>query len=486
MVKKYGRVFKVHGMLLDEQIYVTDPRAMHHIIVKDQHVFEETADFIESNKIIFGTGLLSTLGDHHKKQRKLLNPVFSLAHMRDIAPIFYAVTYKLTDALTTLIKESGSSREIDMLQWTSRTALEYIGQAGLGYSFDSFGKTEANPYNRSVKNFVPAASRLRLIRSNLLLPLIQVTTSRFRRILVRYAPFESIQTLRKIVDMMAQTSVEVYESKKVALAAGDEAVAKQIGQGKDIMSVLLKANMSAKEEDRLPEEEIIGQMNTLIFAAHDTTSGALARILHLLALHPVEQAKLRKEVTDARAEHGDVPYDELVRLPYLDAVVRESMRLYAPVNAVHRTTRKDVVLPLGTPIKATDGHTDIHELHLKSNTNVIVGLGASNRDPLIWGDEAHLWKPERWFEKTPDEVAKERLPGVYSGMMTFLGGGRACIGFKFSLLEMKVVLTMLLEYYVFEPAESEIVWMSTGIAVPRVKGKENGPASLPLKVSLVK
>lgn len=67
--------------------------------------------------------------------------------------------------------------------------------------------------------------------------------------------------------------------------------------------------------------------STLIFAAHDTTSSSLARMLHVLALHPEEQAKLRQEITEARSASGDLPYDDLMSLPYLDAVVRESLRL---------------------------------------------------------------------------------------------------------------------------------------------------------------
>lgn len=59
----------------------------------------------------------------------------------------------------------------------------------------------------------------------------------------------------------------------------------------------------------------------------DTTSGALARVLQALAQHPEVQEKLRKEITHARQTGGDLPHDELVSLPYLDAVCRETLRL---------------------------------------------------------------------------------------------------------------------------------------------------------------
>lgn len=69
------------------------------------------------------------------------------------------------------------------------------------------------------------------------------------------------------------------------------------------------------------------------FAGTDTTASVMARMLHLLAIHPDVQQKLRKEVTDAR--HGqDLPYDELMALPYLDAIIRETLRLYVHASLV--------------------------------------------------------------------------------------------------------------------------------------------------------
>lgn len=66
----------------------------------------------------------------------------------------------------------------------------------------------------------------------------------------------------------------------------------------------------------------------LIFAGHDTTSVALCRILHVLSLHPESQERLRLELMNARAERRDISYDDLMALPYLDAVCKETLRLY--------------------------------------------------------------------------------------------------------------------------------------------------------------
>ena len=83
---------------------------------------------------VLGDGLLATLGERHRRQRRLLNPVFSIAHMRHMLPIFYSITSKLQEAIARRVKDG--QQEIDILDWMGRTALELVGQAGLGWSFD--------------------------------------------------------------------------------------------------------------------------------------------------------------------------------------------------------------------------------------------------------------------------------------------------------------------------------------------------------------
>ena len=72
---------------------------------------------------------------------------------------------------------------------------------------------------------------------------------------------------------------------------------------------------------------VLTDRRALLFAAMETTSGALARILHKLAERQDVQDKLRQELVAARGDKEDIPYDELISLPYLDALCRESLRL---------------------------------------------------------------------------------------------------------------------------------------------------------------
>lgn len=483
MEESYESVVKFNGMLGKRALFVYDPKALHYVVAKEQYVYEVARWFASAMGLILGAGILSTRGEHHRQQRKLLNPVFSTTHMRYMTPIFYQVAHNLRHAITEQVKDG--PRDLEMLGWTGRAALELIGQGGLGHSFDPLTRDVPNPYGQAMKAFVPTLFSLTLTRF-LLHDLEKIGPRSFRRWFVENAPIKTVQKLRYIADTMDRYSRDIFNSKKAAFAAGDEAVKTQVGEGKDIMSLLLRANMLASDEDRLPEEELIGQMSTFTFAATDTTSTSLMHILHLLAQNPDIQQKVREEIVEARSSLGGeyIPHDELMALPYLDAICRETLRLYPPISVVFRETVKDTVMPLSQPIRSTTGEF-ISEIPVPRGTTVLIGVRASNRNPALWGDDAKVWKPERWLGDLPAKLIEAHLPGVYSNLMTFNGGGRACIGFKFSQLEMKVILAVLLESFKFSEADNgdDVFWNFGGIKYPTVG--ENTEPECPLKVELV-
>ena len=177
----------------------------------------------------------------------------------------------------------------------------------------------------------------------------------FRRWVVDHLPFKQVQDLKHVVDVLYDTSTQIIEDKKAALEKGELSVGKDIISilctGATIlpltaltMSCLVKANMTASEEDRLPDEQIKGQMkcvcdhdptlpvtdarydSIMLFAATDTTSHMMAQVLQLLCEHPDVQEKVREEILASR-NGQDIPYDQLHALPLLDAVCKETLRL---------------------------------------------------------------------------------------------------------------------------------------------------------------
>ncbi|PIL34527.1 cytochrome P450 [Ganoderma sinense ZZ0214-1] len=483
LARTYGPVSRFYGQFGRRMLVIHDPKALYTVLVEDQEFF--TKNFAPSNEmmVLLGPGLASTGGTQHKKQRKLLNPVFSLSHLRDLSRIFYDVANKAQKAIGSRISADGAAGIMDVNGWMARTTLEILGQAGLGYSFDDFVEDETDEYGKSVKLFLVAFSSVPLF-SPIVAGLSHYMSDTHMRRFLSIFPSKELRGLIQISGTIWRRSREIVEEKKDALHKGGDAMLQEVGEGKDIMSICLKANMAASDKEKLSEEELIAQMSTFIVAGMDTTSNALSRILHLLAQNPAVQNKLRAELVEARGVsdgEADIPYDDLMKLPYLDAVCRETLRVFAPVALSARTAAKDSVVPLTSSVRGRDGK-NVHEVIVPRGTIVIVHYQASNTNPAVWGEDADEWKPERWLAPLPGSVEEARIPGMYSNLMTFAAGSRSCIGFKFSELEMKVVLAVLLPKFSFELTDKQITWNSSAITFPTM-GEESSKPEMLLKVA---
>ncbi|KNZ74707.1 Cytochrome P450 4F12 [Termitomyces sp. J132] len=480
LVEHFGGMVKVHGFFGDEQLYVSDPRALHSIIVKDQDAFEETAVFVETNKAIFGPGLVATIGDHHKKQRKIVNPVFSVTQLRQLTPIIYEVADKVCvlDREATRCEEETGRSVLDMSEWMSRVALETVGQTILGYSFDPLDSPATNPYTAAVKELIPTIFSLSLVRQ--FAPFLsRLGTPTFRRKLVEWTPNQAVQKVKSMSDVMHETALEILRRKREDITHEIETESLESSPAKDIISVLLRANNRATAAEKLSEAELTGQMTVLIFGAQDTTSSALSRILYLLSIHPAVQEKVRDEIREKlrlqRAEgdfSGRLNYDDVMALPILDAIIKETLRLYPPVPFVRRTAVKEKTIPY------SDADGDLHPstVTIPVGTTVFVGIAGSNRLESVWGPDAKEWRPERWLtEAVPTSNSQVRLPGIYSGIMSFLGGGRSCVGYKFAQVEMKILLSVLLTSFEFSSTDDKIVWNLSQIISPSVQTSRMTP-----------
>ncbi|CAE6535269.1 unnamed protein product [Rhizoctonia solani] len=494
LLNRYGTVCRIKGPLGEDRIWIADPRGMSDIVVKGFDDFNELEGFVSWFALTQGPTIITTIGHKHRMQRKILNPVFTASHMRNCEfwilslpqlLIALLVMY-LLDVVTSEVRASGGSTGVlDIYHHMSNVALEMIGQAGMGYSFGVMRGNKPKYLGASSQLF-PLITEMWYIRP-FLPTLMKIGTSRFRRFIVDCIPFGPVYRLKRVTDTMDETAATIYNQKKLALANGS--LESEIAAGNDVMSMLLKQNELVPPEDQMSEEEIQAQINGLLFGGHDTTSAALARTIHLLAQYPIVQDRLRAEIREAQGLYGkELDYDQLNSLKYLDAVCRESLRLWSPAQLTERVAAKDWNLPLRYPVKSKDGRTMVSSLYVKKGTHLYLSLGSVNRDKQTWGEDADQFKPERWLEPLPGSVTESKIPGVYSNTMTFLGGPRSCIGFKFSQLEMKVVLSSLISSFRFEEGLENHIWTVAGVAKPHVRredGKIDLEPSLRMKVTLV-
>ncbi|KAF8656004.1 hypothetical protein AX16_002824 [Volvariella volvacea WC 439] len=341
LVDDYGGMVKVYGFFGDEQLYISDPRALQHIVSKDQDAFEETAVFAETNRVIFGPGLVGSVGEQHKRQRKLVSPIFALNHLKKLMPTFYDIAEKASSPVMEreIISAPQSAHAskphavLDMSERMSRVALESVGRTILGYSFDPLDSPYNNPYTSAVKELIPTLFSLSLVRQ--FAPfLVRLGPAWFRRKLVELVPHKAVQRVKEMSDVMHLKAVEILEERREQIrqnAEGNE-------DARDIISVLLRANERAAYEERLTDLELTGQMTVLIFGAQDTTSSALSRIIYMLAVQQDVQESLRQEIKAALSippssaetidtEKMRLTFDQIMKLPLLEAVLRETLRL---------------------------------------------------------------------------------------------------------------------------------------------------------------
>ncbi|KAH9933808.1 cytochrome P450 [Fomitopsis serialis] len=440
----FGPVVKMSAYLGRPLLYVSDPRALHNILIKEEHIFQEQEVFVSC---VFGPSLLATSGQHHGKQRRLLNPVFSINHMRHIYP-------QRGDHC----RVQEGPRELDILYWMGRASLELIGQAGLGHSFDPLIEDREDPYGQAIKALIPNYGRVLHLRWLAVLADKWNVPKWLQRAVVQVFPADS--AARRLMH-------------KRAFEKGDAEVVSKLERC---------ARTRSRRERATPEEEVIAQLSTLIFASMDTTSNTLSRMLQTLAEHTDVQDKLRQELLETGAAHG-MSYEQLNQLPYLDAVCRESLRLHPAGGNRFRMAVADTVLPLSQPVATLNGEV-MSEIPVPKGTGILIGVMGSNMSKTFWGEDALEWKPERWFS-LPSALTDARIPGVYSNLLTFIGGKKSCIGFKFAEMEIKVVIAVLVSAFTFESTNKPISW-ATAINMYPAVGKDGIKPELPLRVALYK
>ncbi|KAG0708663.1 cytochrome P450 [Suillus ampliporus] len=528
IVDKYGGAVRLRGPYGD-LIYLADPRALYHMVVKDQHMFEETDDFIMSNKLIFGDGLVGTVGEQHRRQRKLLSPLFSISNMRRLLPTLGPIAERLTSTLTAQLPADGSHKEIDVLPWLSRCALDGICQCILGYPSNSLSAAADDPYVEALMMVGPLISNLHLLRRFVVVVNRYCSPYWATKVLdLVTAPWiptqlmKNVRELRRIAETMDSASRKAFAVKKAAVEAEDT-LCEDAHSTPSMMDIMLKANSRSSNTDRLTDAELFGQMNVMVFAGLDTTTAALARCIYLLSKNPHIQARLRSEIRDAMMSSRDqenddipsagLPYDVLINLPFLDGVVKETLRLYPSFPFMLRKTIKSTTLPVHFPVHTRAG-VETSTITMPQGSHTIISILAANRHKGIWGDDADEWLPERWLAEAQEadvsfdgedvSVSKRsvgvkdgvRFPAVYSNMMTFLSGNRSCVGFKFAEMEMKKVLATLLPRLHFalptdanaEGHVKEIQWKLFAFHAPVVKAPAGDGVThqVPLNVRLVR
>ncbi|KIG17740.1 cytochrome P450 [Enhygromyxa salina] len=189
-------------------------------------------------------------------------------------------------------------------------------------------------------------------------------------------------------------------------------------RGADVLSTLLEVRDEAGE--MLPRDTIVDELQLFLFAGHDTTVTAMSNVIYHLAMHPQVALKARAEQDQLQA--GSFTLESVRGMPYLSAVIKESMRMIPPIGAAFRVMTRE---------------GEFGGFRIPAGWRIAVCPRLVHSDPQYY-PAPERFDPERWL------VPAERPPFAY---IPFGGGPRMCIGQHFAELEMHIVLAMILREF---------------------------------------
>ncbi|BEI92908.1 uncharacterized protein CcaverHIS019_0505360 [Cutaneotrichosporon cavernicola] len=467
---EHGPVVRVHNVGGGDKLIISDPTAANYILLHPDAFIKPAGP----NRILtdaLDKGLVTVEGREHRRQRRVLNPAFGWVQIQGLAPMIMDKVAEMRDKFARLVEEETAGtgkvgKRMDVLHHMSETALDIIGEAGFGYDFNAIGDGNS-PLRNAYTSAIQAAFKFD--------PWVMLTVmdARFGAI-----PTKRTRTMHKARSQAQVIGRQIVAEKKRQVIDYHNDLDKS-SLGKDVLSLMIRANLdpSLRADQRLTDHEVVAQIATILFAGHETTSTALMWCLYHLSLNQDIQQRLREELLDVPDERPD--FDTLMALPYLDKVVHESLRLESPVPNIGRVATQDGVIPLSTPVTGRDGRS-IESITIKKGDVLEVPLTYMNTLAAVWGPDAREFNPDRRDAGFPTKP----LPGVWGGIMSFIGGPRNCIGHRLTVLEMKAVLFALLRSFVFEQLPEPPKLKRTYMVIQRamVVGEEEYGPQMPLLV----
>ena len=411
------RVSRAHGDIASFRILgtptflVSHPDHIQRVLV-DLHG-DEMKDQITRGLIrILGQGLLTAEGPLWKRQRKLAAPSFSRA---DVA-VYARAMVERTDALVREIAAAGAPAVRDVHADMTAVTLDVVVRTLFAREIAEHGDIGET-----------VGATLSSYRKAYIGP---------QRMLPPWVPTRSRRTFQRGVRRIDEVLAGIIR----------EARASQV-RGSDLLSRLLAATDT--DGSGMSDQQLRDEIITLFLAGHETTAIALTSALYLLARHPEVAARARAEIDQALGERP-AGAEDLARLPLVDAILRETMRIYPPAWIVGREPVRDI---------------EIGGVTVPAGSQVLISQWVVHRDPR-WFPEPEVFRPDRWLDGSTAKLHRYAY-------FPFGGGPRVCIGNHFAMLEAVLILATLLRRVSFEPTAATRFELA-----PAVTLRPTGPVML--------
>ncbi|KAK0193230.1 cytochrome P450 [Armillaria mellea] len=470
--QQYGPVYRTGGCFGQDILSLADPKALRYIFHLSGYRFTKTRDIRLIIKALVGQGIGTVDGSDHQRQRKILGSAFATPQLRRFQNVFQASALKL---IVKINEHVGDGKEINALQWTSKIALDILGIAAFRYKFNSIDD-EQTELMAALHNVLGEA-QIWPTKTELLFMALWRILPEWILLLLERLPSRLAVRLKWFRDVATKVSRPIFEKQLVEVANDPDP------SEKDIVNVCAMSYLAHDAKKKMNDPEIDSQLATFIIAGYETAGGTISWILYELSRHPEIQSKVREEIAMAKSKSlGALTWDDYDAMAWLNAVIKEVLRYHPVAHGLFREASRDEVIPLAEPIITSDGQS-CSEIPISKGQIIFASIYTYNRLPSVWGDDAAEWNPSRFLE---DRGIKRESLGAYANLMTFSGGTRGCLGWRFAVMEMQSVITELVSNFEFSIPKGapELRFVPAGVGlIPIVPGKENEEPQVPLFVT---
>lgn len=383
---------------LTNNIITTNPHNIKYILLQKFVNYKKGKVYYEIFGDLLGDGILNVDDQKWKFQRNLAIPEFTNPFNLDRA--FQLMTEEVEKRLIPVLYSfTHDGRVFDLQDLMRRFSFDVICRFTLGW--DPYTLQVALPHSNFGEAFDTAA-RISAERALSLSPLIWK--------IKRYFNIGSEKKLKEAIKVVRRELKRIIRNRPPL----------DFSSHRDLLTHLI-ARHNITEKDYLRDTVL-----SLLAAGRDTVAAGLTALFWLLSRNLQVQERIMEEINQILGPSlEEVPLEQLKRMPYLNAVVYESLRLYPPLQFDSKYAQKDDILPDGYPV--TKG------------CRVTYHPYAMAREERIWGADCKVFNPERWLNQ---DISRSDFK-----YPVFQGGPRWCFGETFAVTEMKLVIVGLLRRF---------------------------------------
>ncbi|VUC32769.1 unnamed protein product [Clonostachys rosea] len=380
------------------------------VVVSTQALINETCDEKRFKKCIAPPLEHIRLGVHNGlfTARDGEEP-WGIAHrvlMPDFGPLkirgMYDEMYDVAKQLTLKWARAGPREWIKPTEDFTRLTLDTIALCSMGFRFNSFYSQEMHPFVQAMADFLTECGEID------------------KRFLPSFFYRNRDNTLSKNIDTLRQTAQEVLDARKSGLDDRDN----------DLLTAMLKG-VDPQTGKKMTDESIMDNLITFLIAGHETTSGMLSYAFYQMLQNPETFKKAQQEI-DTVCGKGRITIDHISKLPYINAILRETLRLSSTIP--------------GFAVEPTEDTMIGGKYLVKKGQPIVNLIFKAHLDPAVYGDTVSEFIPERMLDDNFNRLNKE-FPNSWK---PFGNGKRSCIGRPFAWQEALLIMAMLLQNFNFE------------------------------------